>query len=152
MNIIPAYKRSHPSIDFGYVGDFETTEINKKGLEALMKMGVTPVICALTHDKQGSLLNTNADTMAAGIASALSGSFSTELHLCFEKRGVLRNPDDDASVIDRITRDEFTRLKDEGGIHSGMIPKLQNGFTALANGVEKVMIRHALFKDGTTLE
>jgi acetylglutamate kinase len=151
MNIIPAHKRNHPDIDFGYVGDFKLEDINSDGLLALINMGITPVICALTHDGKGSLLNTNADTMAAGIASALGKVSDSELHLCFEKRGVLEDAEDDSSVIPEMSKIQFDKLKAEGAIHSGMIPKLDNGFQALSEGVKKVIVRHALYPGGTVL-
>lgn len=151
LNLIPAHKRVHPETDYGFVGDFEIEDINTDKLSMLLNAGVTPVFCALTHDGKGSLLNTNADTMASGIASALSTKHDVHLHLCFEKPGVLSDPDDDSSVITNLSDKNYSMLKEKGAIHSGMIPKLDNGFQALKNGVQSVFIRHALQLTGTTL-
>lgn len=151
LNVIPAHKRVHPSIDFGYVGDFEVADINAEILNGLLEQGIVPVFCALTHDGNGSLLNTNADTMAAGIASALAPYFHVHLHLCFEKRGVLSDPENDESVIDELGVTTYTQLKSQGAIHSGMLPKLDNGFQALGAGAATVHIRHALHINGTKL-
>ena len=151
LNLIPAHKRNHPTIDYGYVGDFDISEIKAGRLSELIHSGVTPVFCALTHDQKGSLLNTNADTMAAGVASALSKNFEVSLHLCFEKKGVLEDAEDDDSVISNLTLEKYDTLKSAGNIHSGMIPKLDNGFNALSHGVKQVWVRHALEKSGTAL-
>ena len=117
--------------------------INDRFLFSLLSMGITPVICAITHDGNGSLLNTNADTIASSIAIAMSKHYSTKLVYCFEKNGVLLDPDDDDSVISLITYDHFQNLKKEGIISKGMIPKLDNAFKAISNGVSEVEIKHA---------
>lgn len=142
-NIIPATRRAPQPIDFGYVGDVNPQMINDRFLFSLLSMGITPVICAITHDGNGSLLNTNADTIASSIAIAMSKHYSTKLIYCFEKNGVLLDPDDDNSVISIITYDHFQKLKKEGIISKGMIPKLDNAFTAISNGVSEVEIKHA---------
>lgn len=142
-NIIPATRRAPQPIDFGYVGDVNPQMINDRFLFSLLSMGITPVICAITHDANGSLLNTNADTIASSIAIAMSKHYSTKLIYCFEKNGVLLDPDDDNSVISLITYDHFQKLKKEGIISKGMIPKLDNAFTAISNGVSEVEIKHA---------
>lgn len=142
-NLIPATKRcSHP-IDFGYVGDVNPQMINDKFLFALLSMGITPVVCAITHDSNGSLLNTNADTIASSIAIAMSKHFTTKLIYCFEKQGVLSNPEDDESVISLITYSHYQKLKEQGIISKGMLPKLDNAFNAINNGVAEVEIKHA---------
>lgn len=142
-NIIPATRRAPQPIDFGYVGDVNPQMINDRFLFSLLSMGITPVICAITHDGNGSLLNTNADTIASSIAIAMSKHYSTKLVYCFEKNGVLLDPDDDDSVISLITYDHFQNLKKEGIISKGMIPKLDNAFKAISNGVSEVEIKHA---------
>lgn len=142
-NIIPATRRAPQPIDFGYVGDVNPQMINDRFLFSLLSMGITPVICAITHDGNGSLLNTNADTIASSIAIAMSKQYSTKLVYCFEKNGVLLDPDDDDSVISLITYDHFQNLKKEGIISKGMIPKLDNAFKAISNGVSEVEIKHA---------
>lgn len=142
-NIIPATRRAPQPIDFGYVGDVNPQMINDRFLFSLLSMGITPVICAITHDGNGSLLNTNADTIASSIAIAMSKHYSTKLVYCFEKNGVLLDPGDDDSVISLITYDHFQNLKKEGIISKGMIPKLDNAFKAISNGVSEVEIKHA---------
>ena len=139
--VIPAKRRSPDPIDFGFVGDVSPDEINTGVLASLMGRGITPVFCAVTHDRNGSLLNTNADTMASCIAAALSGSYYTRLIFCFEKEGVLYNPKDEKSVIPLITKDSYTRLKNEGVVSEGMLPKLDNAFFALEKGVSEVYIK-----------
>lgn len=142
-NSVPATKRAANPIDWGYVGDVEPEKINVKFLEVLLDNGFTPVFCAITHDTNGSLLNTNADTMASSLARALSSKYETSLVYCFEKDGVLADPDDDNSVIPLITRESYATLLEAGKIVGGMIPKLDNAFAALESGVGEVFIKHA---------
>lgn len=139
-NLIPARKREDSQQDWGYVGDFDAAQINVGLLEQLYAVGLTPVIAPLTHDGKGSMLNTNADTIAAGLAVALSKHYTTTLIYSFEKKGVLRDVDDPDSVIDSITPETYTRYKQEGLIAEGMIPKLDNAFRALEAGVSSVRI------------
>lgn len=139
--VIPAKRRSPDPVDFGFVGDISPDEINTGVLVSLLGRGITPVFCAITHDRNGSLLNTNADTMASGIAVALSGSYYTRLIFCFEKDGVLYDPKDEKSVIPFITKESYTRLKNEGVVSEGMLPKLDNAFFALERGVSEVYIK-----------
>ena len=142
-NSVPATKRAANPIDWGYVGDVDPEKINADFLNLLIEGGYVPVFCAITHDTKGSLLNTNADTMASSLARALSGKYSTSLVYCFEKDGVLADPDDDSSVIPLITRESYKDLLKKGKIVGGMIPKLDNAFAALEAGVAKVLIKHA---------
>ncbi|MFT7033370.1 MAG: acetylglutamate kinase [Cyclobacteriaceae bacterium] len=154
MNIIPAHKRVNAEIDYGFVGDFDTDDINIDLLSKIIEMGVTPVFCALTHDQKGNMLNTNADTIASGLAVALSKTFDSQLTYCFDKKGVLKDVNDDDSVIEHIDQKYYTELKQSGAIHDGMIPKLDNSFNAIENGVSKIVIKHAdyiLENKGTTL-
>jgi len=139
--VIPAKRRSPDPVDFGFVGDISPDEINTGVLVSLLGRGITPVFCAITHDRNGSLLNTNADTMASGIAVALSGSYYTRLIFCFEKDGVLYDPKDEKSVIPLITKESYARLKNEGVVSEGMLPKLDNAFFALERGVSEVYIK-----------
>lgn len=137
-NAIQAVKRPVKSIDYGFVGD--VVGVNNAMFQMLLKGGYTPVCCAITHDQKGQLLNTNADTIAASLAQSLSQSFEVSLWYCFEKQGVLENIDDDDSVIETITPQKYKNLKTAQVIHSGMIPKIDNCFDALANGVNEVKI------------
>lgn len=142
-NLINAKKRIHLEIDYGFVGDISIENVNCTFLNLLLQNGLTPVICAITHDKQGQLLNTNADTIASVLASALATSFKVKLSYCFEKKGVLSDPEDDNSVIKNLNFETFQKLKKEGIINKGMIPKINNAFDALANGVKEIGITSA---------
>ena len=142
-NSVPATKRAANPIDWGYVGDVDPNDINADFIAMLLNGGYVPVFCAITHDSNGSLLNTNADTMASGLARALSGRFNTSLVYCFEKDGVLADPDDDTSVIPLITKGSYRELLEKGMIVGGMIPKLDNAFAAMESGVAEVFIKHA---------
>ncbi len=138
LNLIKAKKRPVKDIDYGFVGDVESVQVEE--LTALLNQNVVPVIAPLTHDGQGNMLNTNADTMASSLASALAPFFNVSLMYCFEKKGVLSNPNDDDAVISNLTKDLFKEYQQSGVINEGMIPKLDNGFTALSKGVAKVII------------
>jgi acetylglutamate kinase len=139
-NLILSEKRNHPTIDYGFVGDVK--KINTPLLQKLIGLDVTPVFCAITHDKNGQLLNTNADTIASELAIGLSEVFEVTLNYCFEKPGVLYDAEDDTSVIAQIDSSLYAKLKEEGAIHSGMIPKLDNCFNSLSKGVQKIKIGH----------
>jgi acetylglutamate kinase len=143
-DVVPATQRSPYPVDFGYVGDVNPVDINVALLESLLGRGITPVFCAITHDRNGSLLNTNADTMASSLAIALSRDYSTKLIYCFEKEGVLSNPDDEDSVIPLITKSSYEMLKETKAVSGGMLPKLDNAFAAIESGVAEVCIKHAL--------
>ncbi len=142
-DIVPAVKRAPEPIDFGYVGDVNPNNINSALLESLLGRGICPVFCAITHDRNGTLLNTNADTMASAIAIAMSKDYCTQLVYCFEKDGVLLDKDDPESIIPLITRKNYEKLKEEGVVSEGMIPKLDNAFAAIENGVSSVTVKHA---------
>jgi len=142
-NTIKAVKRPVKEIDFGFVGDLNENSVNTEFLSNLLKIGTVPVFCALTHDGDGQLLNTNADTVASALAVSLSKNFKTSLVYCFEKKGVLVDVDDDNSVIREIRSSAFDTLKDEGIIAGGMLPKLHNAFEAINNGVKDVYIGKA---------
>lgn len=137
-NCILATKRHVKPIDFGWVGDIE--RVNTKAIELFLGNKITPVFCAITHDKKGQLLNTNADTIAAEIAISLSSTYETELIYCFEKKGVLADIKDDNSVIRTIDKKKYEELKTKKVIHEGMLPKMKNCFRALDKKVSKVII------------
>jgi acetylglutamate kinase len=140
--VIQAKKRPVKDIDYGYVGDIQS--VNKDQLSVFIYDGLVPVIAPLTLDVQsGTMLNTNADTMASAVAVALSQSFKVNLVYCFEKKGVLSDPNDDDSVIAEITPKTYQNYKNSGIINKGMIPKLDNAFAALNDGVSVVTICHA---------
>jgi acetylglutamate kinase len=143
-NAIPATKRPVKTIDYGFVGDVAGPEtINAAAIRALLQAGLTPVFAPLTHDGQGSLLNTNADTIASVLATALGPHYEVKLVYCFEKKGVLANAADDDSVIPEINKPKYAELKASGVVSDGMIPKLDNAFAALEQGVKAVMIGEA---------
>jgi acetylglutamate kinase len=138
LNLITARKRPVQEIDYGFVGD--VVDVNSRELRMLIEENVVPVIAPLTHDGNGQLLNTNADTIAAELSSELADFFSVYLFYCFEKKGVQVNPDDESSVIPELDTTLFQQYQQEGIINSGMIPKLDNGFQAKRNGVKEVLI------------
>ena len=137
-NSILAKKRPPHPIDFGFVGDL--TEVNHKLFQLLLKNGISPVCCALSHDGNGQLLNTNADTIAAMVASSLAPYFEVHLNYCFEKNGVLKDLNDGSSLIQILDEALYHDLKSKGILHTGMLPKLHNCFLALKAGVTKVRI------------
>jgi len=139
-DLIRAEKRPVKTIDYGFVGDIDETSVNLKGIASLMGAGFTPVFCALTHDGEGQLLNTNADTIASVLAVALAKMYHTTLVYCLEKKGVLMDINDEDSIIRNINPERYEELKTKQIIHSGMLPKLDNAFTAIACGVKAVLI------------
>ena len=141
MNLIRSEKRPVKEVDYGYVGDVK--EVNAELLAGLIKQGIVPILVPLTHDKEGHLLNTNADTIAGEAAKALAKYFEVTLMFCFEKKGVLMDENDDESVIPEIDREAFKKYVDEGIIQGGMIPKLENAFQAIDAGVKRVVITQA---------
>ncbi len=140
-NAIKAHKRNHPTIDYGFVGDVDT--VNTGLLRSLLEQNIAVVLAPITHDGNGLLLNTNADTIAQEAAKALSSIYDVELIYSFEKSGVLMNADDDASVISAINPTTYKDLKEKQIIFAGMIPKLDNAFAAINSGVSKVIIGKA---------
>ena len=141
MNVIRSVKRPVREIDYGYVGDVE--KVDGATLAHLIRGGIVPVMAPLTHDGRGNMLNTNADTIAGETAKALAPYFDVTLVFCFEKRGVLRDEKDDDSVIPVITPDLFREYVADGTIQGGMIPKLENSFSAINAGVSQVVITSA---------
>ena len=174
-NAIKARKRPpvhveslNQEVDYGFVGDVSAESVNAKFIYSLLEKGIVPVFNAINHDGEGNLLNTNADTIASSVATAMANyqyrtrrdvccrceecthcsddgrlTHIVELLYCFEKDGVLYDNDDDSSVIPEIDREKFAQLKGEGRVADGMIPKLTNSFKAIDNGVERVVIKHA---------
>ena len=140
-NMIKAHKRIGTSIDHGFVGDVD--EVNNELIVGLLQQGITPILAPITHDAKGQLLNTNADTIAQEVAQSLSKLYHISLIYCFEKAGVLRNVDDEQSLIKTINSESYQLLQTDKIIHSGMIPKLNNAFIALHKGVINVSIGKA---------
>ena len=156
MNVILSHKRkpknvkladgTEQMVDFGFVGDVD--KANGEGLAKIIEQGITPVMAPLTHDGMGHLLNTNADTIAGTTAKALAPYFDVTLIYSFEHAGVLRNADDENSVIPHINKDSFEQFKADGTISGGMIPKIENALEAIEAGVKKIIITHANAIDG----
>ena len=159
MDIIRSYRRPPVAIsgvstlvNFGFVGDVD--HANGEMLSRLIEVGITPVMAPLTHDGQGNILNTNADTIASETAKALASYYDVTLIFCFEKKGVLSNPEDDNSVIPVITHADFERYKADGTVSGGMLPKIENALSAIDAGVKEVIITLATAIDsssGTTI-
>jgi acetylglutamate kinase len=141
LGLILAKKRAVQNIDYGFVGDVE--DVNSRELRLLINENVIPVIAPLTHDGKGQILNTNADTIAAEIAAELSDYYNVFLFYCFEKKGVLLDQNDEASIIYELDAMLFEQYKNEGIINAGMIPKLENGFQAKRKGVKEILITNA---------
>lgn len=139
-NFIKAVKRPVKTIDYGFVGDLNESSVNAQNISNLIEAGFTPAFCALTHDGDGQMLNTNADTIASAVAVAMSAFYETTLIYCFEKKGVLKDINDEDSLIRDINPERYEELKKEQIIHSGMLPKLDNAFTAITCGVSAVVI------------
>lgn len=156
MDVIRSHKRplkkvrmddgTEQMVDFGFVGDVDRADGER--LAQLLNSGVTPVVAPLTHDGEGNILNTNADTMASTVAKALAQHFDVTLIYSFEKKGVLSNPDDDDSVIPVITRESYKKYVEDGVISGGMMPKVENALEAVEAGVKRVIITLATKIDG----
>ena len=139
MDVIRSRRRPvRNGIDYGWVGDVERADGER--LASLVRQGIVPVIAPLTHDGEGHLLNTNADTMAQTVACALAPYFQVTLRFAFEKRGVLRDPENPESLIPHITAADFEPLRAQGIVSGGMLPKLENAFEAIRQGVSRVVI------------
>jgi acetylglutamate kinase len=142
-NLLPANKRVHAAIDYGFVGDVEPGALKAAAWEPLLHNDMVPVIAPITHNGQGQLLNTNADTIAQEIATGLGQSYQVSLVYSFEKSGVLLDTNDEESVIARMDPAYYEELKQKGLIFAGMLPKLDNAFAALRKGVHRVIIGRA---------
>ena len=142
MDVIRSHRRPLKNgIDYGFVGDVD--HVDGERLSMLVEAGITPVMAPLTHNGQGDMLNTNADTIAAETAKALAAHYDVTLVYCFENAGVLTNPDDEESVIPLITREKFVHLKADGTVSGGMLPKIENSLAAVEAGVKRVVITKA---------
>ncbi len=141
MNLIQAHKRPVKDIDYGFVGDIDGVDVSV--LSPLLAQNVVPVVAPLTHDGHGTMLNTNADTIASEIAKALAADYQVQLVYCFELPGVMRDPEDDSTVIAEINAASFKQLVADEIVAGGMIPKLENAFKAVEAGVHKVRITKA---------
>lgn len=142
-NIIPAIKRPVKDVDFGWVGDIETSKLEIENLMLLLQAGWVPVFAPLTHDGQGHILNTNADTIASSLAVALSKYYEVRLIYCFEKKGILENVDDNNTVIHLINKKTYRQLSDENKFFAGILPKIDNAFAAIDAGVKEVLVGDA---------
>jgi acetylglutamate kinase len=143
MNVLRATRRTQADVDFGFVGDVTPQSVNVKTLSLLLENNITPVLCSVTHDGDGQLLNTNADSIACALATALSSQYNVQLHYCFEKKGVLTDIADDATLIPKITKQKYAQLLEGNIISGGMMPKLETAFSAISLGVKKVVIGHS---------
>ncbi len=151
-NVIQASKRKVGTVDYGFVGDIDGNGVNAELISTFLKNAVTPVFCAITHNGEGQLLNTNADTIASTLAIALSKEYDVQLNFCFEKKGVLKDVSNDNSVIETITPATYKQYLESGVISKGMIPKLDNAFEAITKGVKSVVIAHSDDLINTTKE
>ncbi len=142
-NLIKAYKRTHPTIDYGFVGDVDSEQLMVDNWQIFLNNKLIPIIAPITHDGKGNLLNTNADTIAQEIAKLLSTIYDVELIYSFEKSGVLLDVNDEDSVIPILTKSYYQELKNKQLIFAGMLPKLDNAFAAINSGVSKVIIGKA---------
>lgn len=142
-NIIPATKRPVKEVDFGWVGDVDSSKVRIETLKLLLDGGLVPVFAPLTHDESGHILNTNADTVASTLAVALSAYYEVRLIYCFEKKGVLENVNDDNSVIHLINKQTYQQLLSEQKLFAGILPKVDNAFAAIDAGVKEVLIGDA---------
>lgn len=140
-NVIRAHKRVVKELDYGFAGDVD--DVNGSLLHSLLAQDLAPVLAPITHDGKGQLLNTNADTIAQETARELAAFYEVQLVYSFEKAGVLLHADDESSVIPLINKEKYSDLKKRGLVFAGMIPKLENAFSALASGVSKVIIGKA---------
>lgn len=141
MDVIRSIKRPVKEIDYGFAGDI--VKVNDERLLKLLEEGILPVMAPLTHDGKGQMLNTNADTIASTVARSMAEHFEVHLIYSFEMSGVLKDPSDQDSLIPLLEPDSYERYKAEGIIAGGMIPKLDNAFSALASGVHRVYICHS---------
>jgi acetylglutamate kinase len=139
-NLLPAKKRPVITIDYGWVGDVDAAEINTSTWQLFIDNDLVPVVASLTHDKEGHILNTNADTMAAVLSIALSEFYKVKLIYCFEKNGVLTNVDDETTIITELDVQTYNQLKEDKKLVGGILPKIDNAFDAVNSGVDKVVI------------
>jgi acetylglutamate kinase len=142
-NLVPAVRRPVKEVDYGFVGDVDSARISTVNWQLFLENNMIPVVAPLTHDGNGHILNTNADTIAASLAVALSKIYKVRLLYCFEKAGVLENVEDESSVLALITKDIYAKLLTEKKLFEGIIPKIDNAFDAINSGVKEVLIGDA---------
>ena len=142
-NIIPAVKRPVKEIDYGFVGDVNSSQLGIGNLQIFLDNNLVPVVAPLTHDGKGQMLNTNADTIASALAVALSNVYDVRLIYCFEKKGVLENIEDENSVINLINKEKYQQLLQDKKLFEGILPKIDNAFDAINSGVKEVLIGDA---------
>jgi len=142
-NVIPSVKRPVKEIDYGFVGDIDSSKLGVDNWQLLLNNNLVPVIAPLTHDGKGQMLNTNADTIASALAVALSKKYEVRLIYCFEKKGVLENVEDENSVINLINKEKYRQLLADNKLADGILPKIDNAFDAIDNGVKEVLIGDA---------
>ena len=142
-NIIPANKRPVTEIDYGFVGDIASSQLAIDSLQLFLDNNLVPVVAPLTHDGEGQMLNTNADTIASALAVALSKLYDIRLIYCFEKKGVLENVEDESSVIQFINKEKYQQLLTDKKLADGILPKIENAFAAIDSGVNEVLIGDA---------
>ncbi|MCW3089548.1 MAG: acetylglutamate kinase [Ferruginibacter sp.] len=142
-NLIHAAKRPVKEIDYGFAGDIDAGSVDAHTAEVFLSNNLTLVFAPLTHDGDGQILNTNADTIASALAISLSKVYDVRLIYCFEKQGVLENVEDENSVINLITKEKYRQLINDKKLFEGILPKIDNAFAAIDNGVKEVLIGHA---------
>lgn len=138
-NVLRASKRPAGAVDYGWAGDTAPGQVNTGALHQWLEQGLTPVLAPLTHDGQGQLLNTNADTIASVVAQAMASSYAVHLVFCFEKKGILEDPEDEQSVISVLTKEQYRQMQAQKTVRDGILPKLDNAFAAVAGGVQTVI-------------
>ncbi|MCC6413510.1 MAG: acetylglutamate kinase [Saprospiraceae bacterium] len=143
-NLLRAVKRPVGAVDYGWVGDVAVSDVNTGLLNALFAAGLSPVVAPLTHDGQGQIFNTNADTMAAILAQAMAPLHSVSLFFCFEKKGILADPEDENSALLSLSENDYHHLRETKALSGGIFPKIDNAFAAAKTGVHRVMIGEAL--------
>ncbi len=141
-NLMPAVKRPVKEVDFGWVGDVLADQLNVALLQSLLAQDIVPVLAPLTHDGNGHMLNTNADTIASAIAIALSEMYSVKLLYCFEKKGILKSMEDENEIVTHINRSVYEQLLSDGTLTDGIIPKIHNALAAVDKGLHAVCIGH----------
>lgn len=138
FDIMRAEKRKHATIDFGYVGDI--TKVNAEALSELIEQQGVPVVAPITHDGNGQLLNTNADSIATDVSIALAKLYEVKLIYSFEKAGVLKSLDNELDIVPELNKATIEKMQKDGAINTGMMPKTDNALKASSNGVGEVII------------
>ena len=138
LNCIISKKRKNTPINYGFVGD--VLKVDQEVFENFISNNVIPVVNSITRSEDFELLNTNADVMATEIAKSMSLKYKVHLIYCFEKNGVLKDINNDQSVISTISKSDFIQMKETKEISDGMIPKLETAFRALELGVSEARI------------